>query len=308
MDNMINRDRSRRSVIRKMKELGLIHGAKDLARTKTSIKVRPPKEWADHEVVELRRLFEEVRGSSDPLSLLIDRMPIRRAKRRIRDKIVELGLVNDVKELRKKRPSNKKNKSKRPDPLAENNNDEDEDDRILFQDRHRSFDDSDDDSSDSDDNSSDGEGGEAGREPGHGAVRSTNRPYGFMRENVEAFNAEKLAGPLALMMDGGTFCQLMAPLFFFFFFVHFYSLPPHLPIPLSRSLSDLENILKASHVCMCVGLQVVKKDYLGCVNACVKPVRTDLTTAGMRPSRCCPSRSLQLMPWRIIIFWILLPS
>ena len=253
MDNMINRERSRRSVIRKMKELGLIHGAKDLARTKTSIKARPPKEWADHEVVELRRLFEEVRGSSDPLSLLIDRMPIRRAKRRIRDKIVELGLVDDVKELRKKRPSNKKkNKStKRPDPLADNNNEDDddaEDERILFQDRHRSSDlsdDSDDDSSDSDDdNSSDGEGGErrrgeAGREPGRGAVRSTNRPYGFMRENVEAFNAERLAGPLAQMMDGGTFCQLMAPLF-----VHFFSL--------SLSPSDLKNILKASRVCVLV--------------------------------------------------------
>jgi len=306
MDNMINRERSRRSVIRKMKELGLIHGAKDLARTKTSIKARPPKEWADHEVVELRRLFEEVRGSSDPLSLLIDRMPIRRAKRRIRDKIVELGLVDDVKELRKKRPSNKKkNKSKRPDPLADNNNEDDdaEDERILFQDRHRSSDvsdDSDDDSSsDSDDNSSDGEGGErrrgeAGREPGRGpAIRSTNRPYGFMRENVEAFNAEKLAGPLAQMMDGGTFCQLTAPLF-----VHFFSL--------SLSLRFKEYFKGFS--CVCVGLQVVKKDYLGCVNACVKPVRTDLTTAGMRPSHCCPSRSLQLMPWRIIIFSILLPS
>jgi hypothetical protein len=35
--------------------------------------------------------------------MLIDRLPFHRAKNRVREKIVELGLVEDVKELRKKR-------------------------------------------------------------------------------------------------------------------------------------------------------------------------------------------------------------
>lgn len=64
MANLINQDRSRRLVIKKMKEMGLISGIRELAKTKAKIRVRPPKEWADHEIVELRRIFEEVRGTS----------------------------------------------------------------------------------------------------------------------------------------------------------------------------------------------------------------------------------------------------
>lgn len=62
--NLINQNRNRRAVIKKMKEMGLIMDAKSLAKTKRSVKIRPPKEWGDHEIVELRRIFEEVRGSS----------------------------------------------------------------------------------------------------------------------------------------------------------------------------------------------------------------------------------------------------
>lgn len=64
MANLINQDRSRRLVIKKMKEMGLISGVRELAKTKTKIRMRPPKEWANHEEVELRRIFEEVRDSS----------------------------------------------------------------------------------------------------------------------------------------------------------------------------------------------------------------------------------------------------
>lgn len=64
MANLINQNRNRRQIIKKMKEMGLIINAKELAKTKQSVKIRPPKEWADHELVELRRIFEEVRHSS----------------------------------------------------------------------------------------------------------------------------------------------------------------------------------------------------------------------------------------------------
>lgn len=62
--NLINQNRNRRQVIKKMKEMGLITSTKELAKTKQSVRVRPPKEWGDHELVELRRIFEEVRHSS----------------------------------------------------------------------------------------------------------------------------------------------------------------------------------------------------------------------------------------------------
>lgn len=61
MANLINQERSRRVVIKKMKEMGLISGLKEL---KAKNRVRPTKEWADEEIEELRRIFEEVRDSS----------------------------------------------------------------------------------------------------------------------------------------------------------------------------------------------------------------------------------------------------
>lgn len=64
MANMIKQDRSRRLVIKKLKDMGLISGSKELAKTKHTVRVRPPKEWAQNEITELRRIFEEVRNSS----------------------------------------------------------------------------------------------------------------------------------------------------------------------------------------------------------------------------------------------------
>ena len=74
MANLINPNRNRRQVIKKMKEMGLITSAKELAKTKQSVRIRPPKEWADHELVELRRIFEEVRHSSGFLILCVLRL------------------------------------------------------------------------------------------------------------------------------------------------------------------------------------------------------------------------------------------
>lgn len=56
-------------VIKKLKDMGLISGAKDLAKTKNigPSKIRPPKEWANNEIVELQRIFEEVRHSTGKL-------------------------------------------------------------------------------------------------------------------------------------------------------------------------------------------------------------------------------------------------
>lgn len=68
--NLINQTRTRRQVIKKMKQMGLIVNAKQLTKTKRTVGARPPKEWADHELVELRRIFEEVRHSSGSIYTL----------------------------------------------------------------------------------------------------------------------------------------------------------------------------------------------------------------------------------------------
>lgn len=71
MANLINQTRSRRVIIKKMKEMGLIMDAKGLAKTKRSSKIRPSKEWSEHEVEELQRIFPEVRDSSGLFTLII---------------------------------------------------------------------------------------------------------------------------------------------------------------------------------------------------------------------------------------------
>lgn len=76
MANMIKQDRSRRLVIKKLKDMGLISGAKDVARTKHSVRARPPKEWAQNEITELRRIFEEVRDSSGSIKSSIIRCSV----------------------------------------------------------------------------------------------------------------------------------------------------------------------------------------------------------------------------------------
>ena len=61
-----------------------------------------------------RNLICVIISKLDPLGLVIERLSIRRPKQRVKAKILELGLVDDVKQLRKKRPANeRKKKSKR---------------------------------------------------------------------------------------------------------------------------------------------------------------------------------------------------
>jgi len=73
MANLINQDRSRRLVIKKMKDMGLISGAKDITRSKKHSSVRPPRDWSEDEISELTRLFDEVRDSpGDDLSLPVN--------------------------------------------------------------------------------------------------------------------------------------------------------------------------------------------------------------------------------------------
>ena len=64
MANLINQDRSRRLVIKKMKDMGLISSTKDITRSRKQLNVRPPRDWSQDEISELTRLFDEVRDSS----------------------------------------------------------------------------------------------------------------------------------------------------------------------------------------------------------------------------------------------------
>lgn len=206
MANLINQDRSRRAVIKKMKEMGLISGVRELAKTKAKSKSgsgssRPPKEWAEDEVAELERIFGEVRGSSDPLGLLVDRLSVRRSKKRIRDKILELRLVDNVTELRKKR--SKKQKDKKGSSSG----------RILLEEGEEGApsgppSDSDGSSSSSDDESTsdedEGGGDSDGSSGGSGRRQRRRKLYGFSQINVESFDPEALGPALRRLLDDGS--------------------------------------------------------------------------------------------------------
>ncbi|XP_045117033.1 protein timeless homolog [Portunus trituberculatus] len=101
MERLISTNRTRRSVIKKLKELGLIRSTNDLK--KKTPKISAPRTWTEEEEEELRRLFEENKEAMDIVGRIMDNMSLRRPKHRVMEKILELGLVEDRKQLWKKR-------------------------------------------------------------------------------------------------------------------------------------------------------------------------------------------------------------
>ncbi|PNF20163.1 hypothetical protein B7P43_G00608, partial [Cryptotermes secundus] len=105
LQNLINTSRSHRSLSKKLRELGYNVGTK---RSHKSGNVRPPKEWAEDEEQQLRELYEEFKIANDPLRCIIDRLRVHRPKHRIVEKLLEMGLIQDRKELWKKRAKKSK--------------------------------------------------------------------------------------------------------------------------------------------------------------------------------------------------------
>lgn len=107
----------------KLKEMSLIV---DYKRKKSGVKARIPQTWASSEETQLRELYEEFKDApgafflytnhpfgsfskltfctfTDPLGCIMPRLQHKRPKNRIIEKMLVLGLIQDKKELRKKR-------------------------------------------------------------------------------------------------------------------------------------------------------------------------------------------------------------
>ncbi|XP_042877504.1 protein timeless homolog [Penaeus japonicus] len=131
LENLINQTRTRRMVIKKLKDMHLIRDVKEL--TRKTVKVKPAKVWSEVEEHELRMLFEEYKDAMDIVGRIMDNMIMKRPKHRVVDKILELGLVEDKKELRKKRPKKpqvKKSKRSSYDDDDDNDGDSGEEDDV----------------------------------------------------------------------------------------------------------------------------------------------------------------------------------
>ncbi|CAK9795777.1 Protein timeless homolog [Anthophora quadrimaculata] len=120
----INQERTRRGIIKKLKEMCLIVNSKAV---RNEVVKRLPKEWSEDEVAQLTELWEELKNDDDPVELIFNGLTIKRPKPKIKEKLLELGLAADRKELRKKR-SRKSNHGKSLwETQSASNSDEDED-------------------------------------------------------------------------------------------------------------------------------------------------------------------------------------
>ncbi|THK33002.1 protein timeless homolog [Diachasma alloeum] len=100
LENIISDNRTRRGVIKKLKELHLIVNSQ---RIRSEVQKRLPKEWREEEIAQLTEMWERVKDDDDPVELIHDGLRIKRPKPKIKEKLLELGLAQDRKELRKKR-------------------------------------------------------------------------------------------------------------------------------------------------------------------------------------------------------------
>lgn len=102
-DNLVNHARTRRAIIKKLKDLGLIFKAPTKKSNAARLREKIPAEFGEHEDEMLRELWEEFRDAPDPISAIMARMPVKRPKHRFVDRLLELDLIKDKKECRKKR-------------------------------------------------------------------------------------------------------------------------------------------------------------------------------------------------------------
>ncbi|XP_012222325.1 protein timeless homolog isoform X1 [Linepithema humile] len=100
LEHLINENRTRRTVIKKLKEMCLIVNSKGV---RAEIQKRLPKEWSEDEIAQLTELWTQLKDDDDPVDLIFTGLRIKRSKPKIKEKLLELGLVQDRKELRKKR-------------------------------------------------------------------------------------------------------------------------------------------------------------------------------------------------------------
>ncbi|XP_050412859.1 protein timeless homolog [Patella vulgata] len=102
MERLTDPTKTRNQLIRQLKRQGLIDSAAELRSKKTGVNV-----WREEHELELKTLFERYKDSDDPLGNIASSMY--RSKNKVANKLIELGLINDRKDIDKKRT--KKNKS-----------------------------------------------------------------------------------------------------------------------------------------------------------------------------------------------------
>ncbi|KAH1021928.1 hypothetical protein HUJ04_011412, partial [Dendroctonus ponderosae] len=97
--NIIDQTKSRRQILKKLKDLMLLvdyKGRKKSAKSKSS-------NWTTEEEENLEELFEQFKGSGDPMANILENLEVSRPKNRVIEKLLVMGLIRDKKEVNKKK-------------------------------------------------------------------------------------------------------------------------------------------------------------------------------------------------------------
>lgn len=107
LDNLIDKTRSRRAVIKKLKELGLIFKAP----TKKSNAAASNKHlWTNDQDEKLKQLYDEHRLNENVLAIITGEFDGTRSKQAIVKRMLSLGLIADKSEVKPPRKSRSKKK------------------------------------------------------------------------------------------------------------------------------------------------------------------------------------------------------
>ena len=98
--------KSRRQVAKKLKDLNLISDITEVTRKPLKTKGAP---WSAEEIQRLKELYAELKDAIDPVSRIRERLSNQRTKRKIIEKIMELQLCNDLRQLKCKTRSRHRN-------------------------------------------------------------------------------------------------------------------------------------------------------------------------------------------------------
>ncbi|KAL1505673.1 hypothetical protein ABEB36_005179 [Hypothenemus hampei] len=98
--NLIDQSKSRRQVLKKLKELMLLIDYK--GRKKSTVS-KSSNSWTLDEEANLQELFEQYKETDDPLGEIMNNLENRKAKNRIVEKLLIMGLIRDKNEIRKRR-------------------------------------------------------------------------------------------------------------------------------------------------------------------------------------------------------------
>ncbi|XP_074652885.1 protein timeless homolog [Tubulanus polymorphus] len=130
MDNLIDKRKTRRQVIIALVRLELIGSARELRKKKSrGDGGARNRGWREEQEVELRELFERYRESDDPLGDIVGNLSDKRSKKKVMEKLLEMGIVGDRKELYKKRKRSGGGGSRRANDRNDRSDSEDDENR-----------------------------------------------------------------------------------------------------------------------------------------------------------------------------------